>query len=77
MGNDSQQSLLNEMENWPTYYPYQLVAKSGRGDDVSLIFFADFSYLTEQCGSNNNNLPRQISKKNSDTLILESCLFSI
>ena len=24
MGNDSQQSLLNEMENWPTYYPYQL-----------------------------------------------------
>ncbi|EEW4295678.1 hypothetical protein D9S65_22940 [Escherichia coli] len=26
-------------------------------------------------GSNNYNLPRQISKKNSDTLILESCLF--
>lgn len=24
MGNDTQQSLLNEMENWPTYYPYQL-----------------------------------------------------
>ena len=24
MGSDSQQSLLNEMENWPTYYPYQL-----------------------------------------------------
>ncbi|HFR0985223.1 TPA: ZinT/AdcA family metal-binding protein, partial [Shigella sonnei] len=24
MGNDSQQFLLNEMENWPTYYPYQL-----------------------------------------------------
>ncbi|WP_139505515.1 ZinT/AdcA family metal-binding protein, partial [Escherichia coli] len=26
-GNDTQQSLLNEMENWPTYYPYQLSSK--------------------------------------------------
>ncbi|SUG29068.1 zinc/cadmium-binding protein [Salmonella enterica subsp. arizonae] len=24
MGNTSQQALLQEMENWPTYYPYQL-----------------------------------------------------
>lgn len=26
MGNTSQQALLQEMENWPTYYPYQLKA---------------------------------------------------
>ncbi|WP_370462024.1 ZinT/AdcA family metal-binding protein [Pantoea sp. M_6] len=24
-GNDSQQALLAEMENWPTYYPYQMM----------------------------------------------------
>lgn len=24
MGNQSQQSLLNEMDNWPTFYPYSL-----------------------------------------------------
>nr|VUD28450.1 zinc-binding lipoprotein ZinT [Raoultella sp. NCTC 9187] len=24
MGNDSQESLLKEMDNWPTYYPYAL-----------------------------------------------------
>lgn len=24
MGNTSQEALLNEMDNWPTYYPYQL-----------------------------------------------------
>ncbi len=27
MGNTSQAALLEEMENWPTYYPYQLNAK--------------------------------------------------
>ncbi|POT58715.1 metal-binding protein ZinT [Citrobacter amalonaticus] len=26
MGNTSQQALLEEMDNWPTYYPYQLKA---------------------------------------------------
>jgi len=25
MGNDSQQALLAEMDNWPTYYPYQMM----------------------------------------------------
>ena len=25
MGNTSQDSLLKEMDNWPTYYPYQLM----------------------------------------------------
>jgi Zn/Cd-binding protein ZinT len=24
MGNTSQEALLAEMDNWPTYYPYQL-----------------------------------------------------
>ena len=24
MGNTSQEALLQEMDNWPTYYPYQL-----------------------------------------------------
>lgn len=27
MGNTSQQALLEEMDNWPTYYPYQLKAE--------------------------------------------------
>lgn len=27
MGNRSQQALLEEMDNWPTYYPYQLSDK--------------------------------------------------
>ena len=27
MGNTSQAALLQEMDNWPTYYPYQLKAK--------------------------------------------------
>ncbi|WBF43675.1 metal-binding protein ZinT [Serratia rubidaea] len=27
MGNTSQEALLKEMDNWPTYYPYQLDAK--------------------------------------------------
>ncbi|QMM75110.1 metal-binding protein ZinT [Escherichia coli] len=27
MGNTSQQQLLEEMDNWPTYYPYQLQTK--------------------------------------------------
>lgn len=26
-GNTSQQALLEEMDNWPTYYPYQLTAQ--------------------------------------------------
>ncbi|EPJ7713392.1 ZinT/AdcA family metal-binding protein, partial [Citrobacter freundii] len=29
MGNTSQAALLEEMENWPTYYPYQL-----KGEEV-------------------------------------------
>lgn len=28
MGNTSQQALLEEMDNWPTYYPYQLKAQA-------------------------------------------------
>ncbi|WP_142777136.1 ZinT/AdcA family metal-binding protein, partial [Klebsiella pneumoniae] len=24
MGNESQEALLKEMDNWPTYYPYAL-----------------------------------------------------
>lgn len=28
MGNTSQQALLDEMDNWPTYYPYQLKAQA-------------------------------------------------
>lgn len=28
MGNSSQQALLEEMDNWPTYYPYQLRAQA-------------------------------------------------
>lgn len=27
MGNKSQEALLTEMDNWPTYYPYQLTKK--------------------------------------------------
>lgn len=27
MGNQSQDALLEEMDNWPTYYPYQLTEK--------------------------------------------------
>ena len=27
MGNDSQEALLKEMDNWPTYYPYALYKK--------------------------------------------------
>ncbi|MGL5240726.1 MAG: ZinT/AdcA family metal-binding protein, partial [Kluyvera ascorbata] len=27
MGNQSQEALLAEMDNWPTYYPYQLTSK--------------------------------------------------